>query len=244
MVPQPQHHEHANQTQHRLIEEERNEVRGGGRSRTSVLDDSVLALNGDAPGQVGRRPVQLLVHEVAPSTDDLGQKYGWNDDVAPAPEVELVVARYPDHGQKAGEEPAVDAEPAVGGQHDLAEMVFVVAPLVDDVICPPAEKGGHCHHDQGVHDHVGPFAALACQSHCQPCAGDDGGDVGDSVPADLERADGKSDRIGCEVDHGRVSLSPGSRPRRHSYTGRDTEARRPAVRRARRPQLRHPVGSR
>jgi len=42
----------------------------------------------------------------------------------------------------------------------------------------------------------------------------------------------KSDRIGCEVDHGASVYRRARVPRRHSYTGRDTEAGRPAEKQA------------
>ena len=92
-APQQEHHADAEQAQHRLVEEERDEVlserrRRVGPGRTGVFGHAVLALDGDAPGQVGRRAVQLLVHEVAPAADGLGQQDARGEDVAPPPERE------------------------------------------------------------------------------------------------------------------------------------------------------------
>ena len=94
-APQEEHHADADQAQHRLIEEKRDEMLSErrGRVRTGgagVLGDAVLALDGYAPRKVGRRSVQLLVHEVAPPANSLGKQDARSDDVAPAPEREMV----------------------------------------------------------------------------------------------------------------------------------------------------------
>src|SRR5664280_308077 len=61
-APQEDHHENAQEAQDRLVEEERDEMRIYGSrstlSRARELGHAVLALDGDTPGQVGRRAVQ------------------------------------------------------------------------------------------------------------------------------------------------------------------------------------------
>src|ERR1035437_9689078 len=69
-APKEQHHKNAQEAQDRLVEEQRNEMRiygsGSALGRAGELGYAILALDRDAPGQVGRRPGQLLGPEVAP----------------------------------------------------------------------------------------------------------------------------------------------------------------------------------
>ena len=193
-APQEEQHENADQAQHRLIEEERDEV-GIGRGasakcRARVLRDPVLALDGDAPRQRRRRAVQLLVHEVAPAPNDLGDEDAGRDDVGPAPERDAVVADQPDHRDQAGEQAPVYAQPAVRRQEDLGQMVLVVGPLIDHVVGPPADQRGDRNHDQGVRDYVGPLTTFPRQIEGEPRGGNDRRDVANAIPADLEGTKG------------------------------------------------------
>ena len=83
--------QHAEEARERLVEEQRLEVRRRRRDRVGAdagrrTDDPVGALDRDAPRQVRRRPVQLLVEEVAPAGDRLHHEQARRDDVGPRPE--------------------------------------------------------------------------------------------------------------------------------------------------------------
>ena len=80
----PQQRDGADDAAQRLVQEQRLEAGGRlGVERARVLDDAVGAVDRDAPRQVGRRPVQLLVEEVAEPADRLHHEQAGRDDVRP-----------------------------------------------------------------------------------------------------------------------------------------------------------------
>ena len=114
----------------RLVQEQRVEARGRfGEARARVRScEPVGAVDRDAPRQGRRRAVQLLVEVVAPARDGLHHEQGWRDDVGPARERDALPARVPPGRQRAGGDPAVDAEPRIRRQDDLERVVRVQLP--------------------------------------------------------------------------------------------------------------------
>jgi hypothetical protein len=89
---------------------------------------------------------------------------------------------------------------------------------------PHADQGCDRDDDQAVDEHVGPLAALACQTEGEPGAGHDSGPVSNAMPADLEGAKGEGNRIGREGDHGRQGLREfGCEPRCRRPDARSAE---------------------
>ena len=86
----------AEQVKAGFVEEERHEARVGRIERAGVLGHALRAVDRDAPGKVRRRPVELLVEEVAPSGDGLAQEHRRHRDVRPAQEREVVAPRVDD----------------------------------------------------------------------------------------------------------------------------------------------------
>ena len=104
----------------------------------------------------------------------------------------------PDDRQHPGEQAAVDTQAAVGRQHDLGEVVLVVGPLVDDVICPAADEGRDRDDDQAVDEHVGALAALAGKAEGEPGAGDDRSDIRNAIPADSSGPTARATGLGVK----------------------------------------------
>ena len=115
-----------------------------------VLRDAVDAVDGDAPGQVRRRPVQLLVEEVAPAADRLHHEDAGGDDVAQLQNGWCQSRRITAARDDPGEDASVHTEARVWRHHDREQVVLVPLPLVDDVVQPAADQGGDRHDDDPV----------------------------------------------------------------------------------------------
>ena len=117
-----------------------NPVVASGYSVHGYCGSAVGAVDRDAPRQVGRRPVQLLVEEVAEAAEGLHHEQAGRDHVRPLRERLVPAARDVPGGDRAGDDPAVDPQPRVRRQEDLDRVVLVERPLVDDVVQPAADQ--------------------------------------------------------------------------------------------------------
>ncbi len=106
-------------------------------------------------GRVGRRAVQLLVEEVAPSSDGLCEERTGHHDVERQPQRHLVAPTVPGDAHDRARDATVQTEPAVGREHDGREVVAVVQPLVDDVVQPGADERTDRDRDEGARDERG-----------------------------------------------------------------------------------------
>ena len=185
----------------RLVQEQRVEPGRRERKRLArVVGDAVGAVDGDAPWQVGRRAVQLLVEEVPPAPDRLHHEDARRDDVGPAPERLLPAAGQEPRNERAGEDPAVDAEARVRRQDDLEPVVLVQLPLVDDVVQPAADQRRDRDDDDPVVDEARVQAAPARLAGDDDVGGGKPPGIRDAVPEDRERPELECDRVGGDGD--------------------------------------------
>ncbi len=220
-------------------------VPSGGQAQSGGPVD---ALDRDPPGEIGRGPVELLVEEVAPAGHRLHHEEAGRDAVGPGQEGLALPAHVDVGHDEAGDDPAVDAQAAVGRQDDRGQVVLVAVPLVDDVVEAAADQSRDGDDDHAVDQEAGvqPAAArLALDDHER--RGEPEG-VHDPVPVDGEGAERERDRIGRPVDHRRECSGgrPGAvaQPRGTEAAGRrhpsdDVHCSRPApLRRALPPRVR------
>ena len=196
----------------RLVQEQRVEPRRRlGERRAGVDRQSMRTVDGDAPRQRRRRPVQLLVEVVAPPTDGLHHEQGRCHDVRPPSERHAPSARVPPGRQRAGDDATVHAETRVRRQDDRDRVVGVQVPLVDDVVEPAADQRRDGDDDDPVARDVLVLARAPRQPDEQEVDRGEADRVAEAVPADAERADGERDRIrrACRTSRG---VYPGRPP--------------------------------
>ena len=114
------------------------------------------------------------------------------DDVGPAQERDLLVARVQARGDRARDDPAVDAEAGVRRQEDLDRVVLVQRPLVDDVVGAAADERRDRDDDDPVAEDLGVLAGSSGQPDHDQVGGRETEGVADPVPVDGERAERKA----------------------------------------------------
>ncbi len=174
---------------------------GRGDVRAFVACDAMGTVDRDAPRQLRRRAVQLLVEEVAPAGDALHREHGRRSDVGPRPELEVLVAGVEIEGDDPGDQPAVGAEARVGRQDDPEWIVLVEGPLVDDVVQAAADQRRAGHDDHPVGDHGLRQPAPASLRNDDPVAHRETDRVADAVPVDRDGAELEQEWARGEVDH-------------------------------------------
>ena len=146
------------------------------------------AVDGDAPGQVGRRPVELLVEEVAPARDALGEERAGHDDVEGSRERDAPTAHEDPDADGGADDAAVEPEAGVGRQDGPKRVVRVGLPLADDVVEAGPDEREEGHHDDRVRDEAPGRSPLRRASERLTSDEDDGRqDEADAVEADAQR---------------------------------------------------------
>ena len=103
-------------------------------------------------------------------------------------------------GDRAGDDPAVDAEAGVRRQDDLEQVVLVQLPLVDDVVQPAADQRGDGDDDDPVVDEPGVEAPPARLARDHEVGERDPDGVADAVPVDRDGSEVEGDGIGRDRD--------------------------------------------
>ena len=116
--------------------------------------------------------------------------------------VELLLVREVDDPERGADDAAVERHAAVPQLQDLDRMAEIFAEIVEQDIAEPAAEDDP---ERGVEDEVVGMAAghrragLLQQLQQIPVADEDAGEVGEAVPAQIERADVQRDRRQAEV---------------------------------------------
>ncbi len=198
---QEQDDEAAEDVECRLVEEERVEAgRLDREERAWVGGDAVGAVDRDTPRQVGWWSVQLLVEEVAPAGDALGEERAGDNGVEPESERKALPAGVDDDAQCRTGHAAIQPETRVGRQDDRQQVVLVQRPLIDHVVQAAAEQREHQHQRQRTEDVRWVDAAplrLALRDEQHDRQADD---IAQAVPADGYARDHVRTR--GDVDHG------------------------------------------
>ena len=202
--PEPDQRDRADHAGQRFVEEERVEERRfrvGAAAR--VGGDAMRAVDRDAPRQLRRRAVQLLVEEVPPARDGLHHEQPRRHDVGPAQERDTLVAGVQECGDGPRDDPAIHAEPGVRRQEDLDQVVLVERPLVDDVIGAAADERRDRDDDDPVGQDLGVLAGPPREPDHDQVGRGETQRVADPVPVDRDRAELDRDRVRGEVEHPR-----------------------------------------
>ena len=180
-----------------LVEERRMEGRVLG-----VVRDPVVEVDLQAPRQVGRLAVELLVEPVAPAPDSLREEEAGRDRVGEVPHAR---ARAPDDdpaGDAPEQDPAPDAEPALpDGEDPLPLRVRDLVPARDVVVRASADDPERDAPDRDPQHEI-PIAAAPHPAHAgQPDTARDREQQHQAVHVDRHRPD--VDRAGVRRRDGR-----------------------------------------
>src|SRR6188508_1564521 len=106
----------------------------GQLDRAGVLLDAMSAIDGQPPGQVRGRAVELLVEEVAPARDALREERAGHDDVERAGERDAATAHEDPDADGGPDDAPVQAQPGIGREDRPEGVGRIELPLPDDVI--------------------------------------------------------------------------------------------------------------
>ena len=159
LVDQQQHAD-AQEAPERLVEEGRVEGRVREQRRILVLDGPVRQVDLEAPREVGRLAVELLVEVVAPAPDRLREEQARRDHVHEGEHALPGALDHPGANEHAAGDPAPDPEAALPDRERLPPLLVDGAPARDDVVDArsddPAEDAPHGDAEDEVAARVAP----------------------------------------------------------------------------------------
>ena len=158
-------------------------------SECDVLRRPVALVDLEAPGQVGRLAVQLLVEPVAPAADPLGDQEPGRDRVG---EEANALARAADDeraGEAAEEDAAPDAEPALPDGERPPPVVGNLVPARDVVVEARADDPERDTPDRDAEDEIPVAAEPRPANPGQPDARRDREQQHQAVHVDVQRPD-------------------------------------------------------
>ena len=183
--PQPhdEREEHGEVPQ-RLVEERRMEI--------LVLRDARRPMSRrdvELPRHVGRPAERFFVEEVPPASDRLAEDHALGRDVEPAQDRQSLVPREDGADERPHDQAAVHRQPALPYRGNLRQVLAVVVPVEDDLVCARAQESREDRPLPRVDDVVGRQALAPRLPMCPPESHDDRGGHEDAVPAHGKRPD-------------------------------------------------------
>ena len=169
------------------------------------LPNGVTSTKRTAHGTVRRRAPQLLVHEVGEAAEEQAERHAAGDIIVDPQPRQFLLAREIEDAERRADHAAVERHAAVPQLQDLDRVPEIFAEIVEQHI---AEAAAEDDPERGVEDEVVGMAAghrragLLEQLQQIPIADEDAGEVGEAVPAEVERPDVQRDRRQAEVGKG------------------------------------------
>ena len=156
----------------------------------------------DRPRDVRDSAPQFLVHEVGEAAEEQAERDAAGDIIVDPQPGELLLARQIEDAERRSDHAAVERHAAVPQLEDLDRMLEIIAGVVEQHVAQPAAEDDP---ERGVkYEVVGMApghrrAGLPDELQQVPIADEDAGEVGEAVPAQVERADRHQDRRQAEI---------------------------------------------
>src|SRR6185369_10920238 len=156
----------------------------------------------NGPGHRRHGAPQFLVHEIGETAEEEAERHAAGDIIVDPEPRQLLLARHVEDAKRSADHAPVEGHAAVPQLQDLERVLQILAEIVEeDVAEAPAEDDAERRIEHQVVGMASGHrrARLPDQLQQVPVADENAGEIGEAVPAQVERADAQRYRGDAEI---------------------------------------------